>query len=130
MDFETEKVKHIQAVFTSKHHRLKVPDSQFSIPVSANRRDLSSLIAHFLEGSGSDNDDGEAERETEFIIRGDLLRSSLESHLANKTVSSVSETSYICYLYLLFTLEPKSFCIHCESIYAMWRLISCISLIA
>ena len=92
--------------------RLKVPDSPFSIPVSATREDLNSLIAHLLQGNmrrcgavcvcvcvcvcvvaytDSDAGDDASGREVEFLIRGELLHTTLETHLAKKTVSSVSE---------------------------------------
>ena len=36
--------------------------------------------------------------EVEFLIRGDLLRSTIESHLAKKTVSSVSRALSVVFL--------------------------------
>ena len=120
-----DEVKHIQAVFSSKEERLglkrsiyayyihfslrlKLSDSHFSIPVSANRQDLSSLVSHLLQStvlraalsvctlpdsavadSDSESDDGAAEREVEFIIHGDLLHSTLEKHIAWKDLTLV-----------------------------------------
>ena len=46
-------------------------------------------IMMLLHTENSDDADGD-KLEVEFLVHGDLLRSSLESHLARKTVSSVS----------------------------------------
>ena len=137
---------------------LKVPDTSFSIPVSATRQDLNSLIAHLIQGmnhtlllraysasvgvcvrvcmyvlycnSASENG-GDAEGvdiEVEFLIRGDLLRSTIESHLAKKTVSSVSQHFQWCFsciynthsLHIQHTILPlciQSVCISAHTIY-------------
>ena len=60
------------------------------------RETLSSNSIHSdTAGSVSDGDgDGGAEREMEFLVSGDLLRSTIEGHLAKKMVSSVSETRH------------------------------------
>ena len=123
---------------------LKVPDTSFSIPVSATRQDLNSLIAHLIQGmnhtlllraysasvgvcvrvcmyvlycnSASENG-GDAEGvdiEVEFLIRGDLLRSTIESHLAKKTVSSVSRALSV--VFLAHTAHDSAF-VHTNCVY-------------
>ena len=63
-------------------HRSAVPDTPFSLPVSASRDDLSHLINQLLEREG---------KEFDFLISGVLLRSQLGRVIEQLHINTVSE---------------------------------------
>ena len=56
----------------------------------------------------------------EFLIRGELLRNSLESHIAQKNISSVSTISIYSSLSCVFLTCYNIMCVSLSSIYNVY----------
>ncbi|KAK3592982.1 hypothetical protein CHS0354_023207, partial [Potamilus streckersoni] len=84
---------HVQVKFFTKQPQYAVPDAPFSVPSSVTTKELSSLINSLLAGESGDANSVDFD----FLISGEFLRLPLDSHLAQKEISSedVVELEYI-----------------------------------
>ncbi|GFS17573.1 ribosome biogenesis protein WDR12 homolog [Elysia marginata] len=83
---------HIQAKFFTKQTEYAIPDVPYSLPVNVSPKELNDIIYSVLY-------EGETEKTAafDFLIHGELLRSSLDVYLEDKEISteSVFEIEYI-----------------------------------
>ncbi|WAQ99965.1 WDR12-like protein [Mya arenaria] len=88
-----EDTPHAQVKFFTKQSKYSVPDTPFSVPVTVNTGDLSSLINGLIK----ENVDKDVDIDFDFLIDGEFLRVSLEKHLEQKEVSTetVAELEYV-----------------------------------
>lgn len=88
----SKSVSHVQAKFFTKQAEYSIPDVPYSLPVTVSPKELNEIIRSVLYGGESDKTDV-----FDFLIEGELLRSSLDVYLDDKEISSESvlEIEYI-----------------------------------
>lgn len=89
-----------------------MPDTPFSLPVSASRDDLSHLISQLLEREG---------KEFDFLIGGALLRNQLERVIEQLQINTVgvnlhnlSPDQCVCFLCVRLSIHPSVCLFLCE----------------
>ncbi|KAI8777872.1 ribosome biogenesis protein WDR12 homolog [Biomphalaria glabrata] len=86
-------VPHVQAKFFTRQEQYSIPDNPYSIPASITAKELNNIIYSVLNEGKTAN----SFIEFDFLIHGEFLRTSLETHLEEKNVSSeaVIEIEYV-----------------------------------
>ncbi|GFN73742.1 ribosome biogenesis protein wdr12 homolog [Plakobranchus ocellatus] len=90
----TTSVPHVQATFFTKQTQYSIPDVPYSLPITVSPQELNEIISNVLFQDGSKD---ERTAKFDFLIEGELLRSTLEVYLEDKEISTESlfEIEYI-----------------------------------
>ncbi|ESP01568.1 hypothetical protein LOTGIDRAFT_238255 [Lottia gigantea] len=93
---EDENTPHVQTKFFTKQAQYSVPDTPFSVPVSAGVEELTSLINGLLTGDEPQKEDTEVIK-FDFLVHEEFLRKPLNEFLDQKDISSetVLEIEYL-----------------------------------
>ncbi|XP_005103148.1 ribosome biogenesis protein WDR12 homolog [Aplysia californica] len=87
-----EHQQHLQITFFTKQAQYSIPDAPYSLPSSFGSQELNGIVHSVLyEGATKDAVD------FDFLIDGEFLRTSLETHLEDKNISAenVIEVEYV-----------------------------------